>query len=146
MFLWGSGVFPTLGTFGRIRNASSISFRSPASTGESRNCENCYLLLAHFHTSVCVPWAWASLLMTCWWFHLNWKENEIFQQNFRDGRMKEDKGEPRELCGGVCWDWCRKSIVMMRCSRSPGPNSSLETLFLKCKPDNIITLECTLRK
>lgn len=54
LFLWGSGVFLTLCTSGRIRNASSISFRSPASTGESRNGENCCLL--HFPTSVCVPW------------------------------------------------------------------------------------------
>lgn len=52
IFLWGSGVFLTLSTSGRIRNASSISFRSLNSIGESRNCENCYLLLVHFHTSV----------------------------------------------------------------------------------------------
>lgn len=130
MLLWGSGVFLALSTSGRIRNASSISFRSPTLTGESRNCENCYLLLVHFPTSVCVPWAWASCLMVCHWFHLNWKENEIFQQNFREGRMKEDKGEPRELCGGFCWDWCRKSTIMISCSWwLLRPNSSLETFF-----------------
>lgn len=45
------GVFLPFSISGRIRNASSISFRSPILTGESRNCENSYLLLVHFHTS-----------------------------------------------------------------------------------------------
>lgn len=130
VFLWGSGVFLALSTSGRIRSASSISFRSPTLTGESINCENCYLLLVHFHTSAWVPWAWASSLMICWWFHLNWKENEIFQQNLRSRRMKEDKGEPRELCEGFCWDWCRKLTLLIRCSWwSLRPNSSLEPFF-----------------
>lgn len=128
IFLWRSGVFLPFSISGRIRNASSISFRSPILTGESRNCENSYLLLVHFHTSVCVPWA--SSLTICWWFHLNWKENEIFQQNFRGGRMKKDKGEPGELCGEFCWDWCRKLTILIRCSWwSLRPNSSLEPFF-----------------
>lgn len=79
----------------------------------------CYLLLVHFHTLVCVLWTWASSLMICWWFHLDWERISYFRKTSgtEEGKRTRRKKESQE---GFVADFVvaelNKWTVMIQCS------------------------------